>query len=425
MGLVLSPKQKDFYKNANAKFNIAHGAVRSGKTFITNLKWLQYIRYGPPGKLLMSGRTLSTLKENVLDDIFDLIGKENYRYKANGELVMFGRHIKCVGADKVDSEKRIRGQTYAGWYGDEITIQHPQFIKQAITRCSVPNAKIFWTTNPDHPKHFIKTDFLDNEKMRESGMLKAWHFTLDDNHTLTDDYKETLKASFGGVFYKRNIEGLWVIAEGLVYGDDYIPKVHKIPHSKVMEMLEEGKFFDFIGGSDFGYTHPMAGVVYGLTGDPLYPTYVQIDEFYKTHQKTEALRDWYLEMEERLGKKLKVIFCDSAEPDRILTLQEAGLRATDSDKSIGAGINTVQSLFKKKRLFISDKCVNTDMELGTYRYPNEDDSEAKQNQDAPIDDDNHALDAKRYCLHNYEKYLIGQRRKAERAARRKNKKYII
>lgn len=425
MGLVLSRKQKHYYKHANAKFNISHGAVRSGKTFITNLKWLEYIRYGPPGKLLMSGRTLATLKENVLDDIFDLIGSQNYSYKANGELVIFGRRIKCVGADKVDAEKRIRGQTYAGWYGDEITIQHPLFIKQAITRCSVANAKIFWTTNPDHPKHPIKTDFLDNETMKERGMLKAWHFMLDDNATLTEEYKETLKASFGGVFYKRNIDGLWVIAEGLVYGDDYQPKIHKVPNAQILEMLDAKAFHTIVGGADFGFTHPMAGVLYGLKGDPLYPEYYQISEFYQTNKKTEALRDWFISEQERMGKQAKVIFCDSAEPDRILTLQEKGLKATSSDKQIGPGINTVQTLFKNDRLYINEKCINTDNELSTYRYPNEDDTEAQQNKDQPIDEDNHALDAKRYCLHNYEKYLIGQRKKAEKAARRKERKYVI
>lgn len=419
MALQLSDKQKDYYKNSTAKFNVSHGAVRSGKTFITNLKWLHYVRYGPPGTLLMSGRTLATLKENVLNDIFDLVGEENYHYKATGELLLFGRRIRCVGADSINAEKRIRGQTYAGWYGDEITIQHPMFIKQAITRCSVAGAQIFWTTNPDHPKHHIKTEFLDNKEMKEKGMLRQWHFVLDDNATLTEEYKETLKASFGGVFYQRNIDGLWVIAEGLVYGDDYDPTIHKLPQNEIQRMLDNNEFHTFIGGSDFGYTNAMTGLIYGLKGDPLYPEYYQIAEYYKTKQKTESLRDWYLHWQEKLGKELRVIFCDSAEPDRIITLQEKGLRATSSDKQIGPGINTVQSLFKGNRLYISDSCTNTDMELSTYRYPNEDDSESQQAKDEPIDADNDALDGKRYALHNYEKYLIGQRRKAQRKKRRR------
>jgi PBSX family phage terminase large subunit len=367
----------------------------------------------------MSGRTLSTLKENVLDDIFELVGPKNYTWKANGELTLFGRKIKCVGADKVDAEKRIRGQTYAGWYGDEITIQHPTFIKQAITRCSVTNAKIFWTTNPDHPKHYIKVNFLDNKEMLKTGTLKSWHFTLDDNHTLSEEYKNTLKMSFGGVFYDRNIKGLWVIADGLVYGNEFKKDVHILPKQQVQTMLENNEFHDFVAGTDFGYTHPMTGLLYGLKGDPLHPEYYLIDEFYKVQSKTEQLRDWYLAWEKKLNKKIKVIFCDSAEPDRILVLQEAGLKATTSDKQINAGINTVQTLMKNNKVFISNSCKDTIHELESYRYPSDEDSEALQKSDAPIDDDNHALDAKRYVMHNYEKYLIGQRKKAERKKRKR------
>lgn len=424
--MKISKKQADFLLNANAKINISHGSVRSGKTFITNIKWLEYIKNGPPGKLLMSGRTKETLKENVLDDLFAMVGKGNYHYKPNtGELVIFGRKIKCIGADKIDAEAKIRGQTYAGWYGDEITIQHPKFVKQAITRQSVPGARIFWTTNPDHPKHYIKTDFIDNKEMVAKGQVKSWHFTLLDNHTLTDDYIDLLKASFSGVFYKRNIDGLWVIAEGVVYGDDFKPDIHVVSQQTIEQMIQQNQFREYIGGADFGFTHPMVGLIYGVTGDPLYPTYYQIGEFYKTGEKTEALRDWFLKWEERLNAQLKVIFCDSAEPDRIITLQEKGLRATTSDKQISPGINTVQTLFKNNRLFISDTCQNTQTELETYRYPNEDDTDAQQRKDIPIDDDNHAMDAKRYCLHNYEKHLISKRKKAEKRLERTRRKSSI
>lgn len=419
--LVLSEKQKDYYNNSTAQINISHGSVRSGKTFVTNLRWLKYIKEAPPGKLLMSGRTKASIKENVLDDLFAWIGPKNYKYvETRGELTIFGRKIKVVGADSIDSETKIRGQTYAGWYGDEITIQHPTFVKQAIVRCSVDGAKIFWTTNPDHPKHHIKSNYIDDKEMAAEGQVRSWHFVLEDNLTLTSSYIRLLKASFAGVFYQRNINGLWVIAEGVVYGDDYKPTVHKLPHAKILKMIEAGAFREYIGGADFGYTHPMAGTVYGVTGDPLYPTYYQVAEFYKKKQKTEDLRDFFLAQEAMLNKKLHVIFCDSAEPDRIITLQDGGLRATGANKEQAAGINSVQTCFKNNRLYISDTCTNTDDELQTYRYPDEDDpKESKKAQhDKPLDEDDHLMDAKRYCIHNYEKQLIGKRKAHEKALRK-------
>jgi len=413
MPFMLSPKQALYYRDSNYKINISHGAVRSGKTFSTNLRWLKYIKEGPPGRLLMSGVTKETLKENVLNDLFALVGEANYTYnQTSGILVMFGRTIRCVGADSVRAESKIRGQTYAGWYGDEITLQHKTFVKQAVVRCSVEHSKIFWTTNPDHPKHYIKTDFIDNKQMKRDGLVGLWHFKLKDNHTLTSDYIEIVKASFSGVFYKRNIDGLWVIADGVVYGNDYVPKVHKVPSDVIMSMIEKKAFRYYIGGTDWGYTHPMVGLVYGVTHEG---NYYLIDEFYKSKQKTEAVAKWFKDWEEKLDRQLDVIYCDSAEPDRIVTLQVEGLRAKASDKNIKEGINTVMTLFKRNKVYISEACENTDHELQVYRYPEEDDPKAKL--DLPLDEDNHAMDAKRYVLHNFEKYLIKQQRKGDRKAK--------
>jgi PBSX family phage terminase large subunit len=418
MTLKMSKKQKHFYLNSDAKINVSHGAVRSGKTFITNLRWLKYIREGPEGKLLMSGRTKQTIKDNVLDDLFALVGKSNYKYnQSTGDLTIFNRQIKVVGADNALSEEKIRGQTYAGWYGDEITIQHQSFVKQAITRCSVAGAMIFWTTNPDHPKHNIKTNFIDNKEMNDKGQVKTWHFLLEDNKTLTDDYVDLLKASFSGVFYERNIEGKWVLAEGIVYGSDFTEQTHTKRDSEIERMLAEGAFSHFIAGVDFGYTHPMAGMLVGVTHDW---EYYLIDEYYRTQQRTESLASWFTRYEEKLGKKIQILFCDSAEPDRIMTLKTHGLRATGSDKQISAGINTVQTCFKNMRLFIADRCVNTISELGLYRYPDKDESD-KIVKDVPVDADNHALDALRYVIHNYEKIrLKEQSGKKKRTSRKRS-----
>jgi PBSX family phage terminase large subunit len=428
--LEFSNKQIDYYENSTAKINISSGSVRSGKTFITNFRWLKYCKEGPAGKLLLSGRTKDSAKENVLDGtfgIFDIIGESNYRFReSTGDLILFDREIKVVGADNIESEKRIRGQTYAGWYGDEITIHHPSFVKQAIARCSTKGAQIFWTTNPDHPKHFIKTDFIDNDDMKKEGLLKHWHFVLDDNLALDPDYKRMLQGSFSGVFYSRNILGLWVVADGLVYQDSFDENVHVIPEEQIQKMIDDGQFVDYIGGVDWGFTSPMAGLVIGVTATGQY--YV-IDEFYQVKKRTKTLRKFFKAWESKLGKQFKVIFCDSAEPDRIIALQEdlfdndgytieKGLRAMGADKQIGAGINTVGTTFMNMRLFISSKCKNTIEELGLYRFPEEDDPKFKTGK--PLDEDDHAMDALRYAIHNFEKYLLGVATKAARRSKKEN-----
>lgn len=419
MTLKLSPKQGNYYKNSTAKINVSHGAVRSGKTFITNLRWLKYVRKeAPPGKLLMSGYTKNTIKENVIDDLGTIVGENNpnFEYK-DGELTLYGRKIDVHGADKVHSERRIRGKTYSGWYGDEITIHHPGFVKQAITRNSKKGAKIFWTTNPDHPKNHIKVDFLDSPKMK--GMLRQWHFLLEDNLTLSEEYIMMLKASFSGVFYKRNIEGLWVVADGLVY-EDYDPTRHKVPHELIMQMMIDKEFDYFIAGIDWGFSHPMACGIYGVKRNPLnpfQPDYYQVAEFYQSQKQTEDLGMWIQYQNEHfLYEPVKWIWADTAEPDRILKLKAKpfSLPVIGARKGIDQGLNSVMSCFKNNRLFISDVCTNTDTELQLYRFPNEDENtKAQLATDKPLKEDDHLMDQKRYCIHNHEVVLLGQRQKHE------------
>lgn len=408
MALKLSPKQGNYYKHSTAKINVSHGAVRSGKTFITNLRWIKYVKKeAPPGKLLMSGYTKNTIRENVIDDIQSIVGESNpdCKYK-DGHLTLYGRHIDVRGADKVHSERAIRGKTYSGWYGDEITIQHPTFVKQAITRNSKKGAKIFWTTNPDHPRHHIRQQFLTNSDWK--GMLRQWHFLLEDNFTLSEEYIMMIKASYSGVFYKRNIEGLWVVADGLVY-TDYKPEIHRIPHEEILDMMRDKEFSYFIGGIDWGFTHPMSCNIYGvkfLPDKPYEPEYYQVAEFYQTQRQTEDLGRWIqLQNSTFLYSPVRYIWADTAEPDRILKLRTNpfNLPVIGARKGIDEGLNTCMTAFKNNRLYISDVCEQTHEELQLYRFPNEDEHTKSQLQkDKPLDEDNHAMDDMRYCIHNHE-----------------------
>ena len=70
--------------------------------------------------------------------------------------------------------------------------------------------------NPESPYHFIYTDYINNKELLNEGIVKVWHFNLDDNLHLSEKYKEELKRvnRKSKVSYKRNILGEWVIAEG-------------------------------------------------------------------------------------------------------------------------------------------------------------------------------------------------------------------
>lgn len=68
---IMNPIEEDAF------INIMEGSVRSGKTVAMIPKWLEYVQDGPEGLLLMTGVSKETLYDNVLNDLFDVIGENN------------------------------------------------------------------------------------------------------------------------------------------------------------------------------------------------------------------------------------------------------------------------------------------------------------------------------------------------------------
>lgn len=218
---MLNPKQLDFIFSDDARINLLSGAVRSGKTYISLLKWAIFVGSMPQGtEFLMTGKTITALKRNCLGLLQDLVGKKNFNYSiSNKSGKLFGHTIWLEGASDDRAESKIRGMTLAGAYVDELTQIPFEFYTMLLSRLSVKNAKLYATTNPDAPTHWVKTDIIDNQEINK----KVWNFQFDDNEILkheNEEYFENLRKEYevlGEVFYQRFILGLWVLAEGLIY----------------------------------------------------------------------------------------------------------------------------------------------------------------------------------------------------------------
>ncbi len=213
---MLSEKQKRFLKDDLHRINLLYGSVRSGKTWISLLKWAIWIGQQAQDKqFLMVGKTITTLKRNCLVLLEELIG-DNITYSiSQKKAVIFGRTVWLEGANDERSESKIRGMTLMGVYIDELTQIPQDFYLMALSRLSEKGAVFLATTNPDHPKHYVKTEIIDNDKL-DKQVIK---FLLDDNIFLDETYKDNLKKEYTGVYYSRFIEGNFVRAEGVIFRD--------------------------------------------------------------------------------------------------------------------------------------------------------------------------------------------------------------
>src|ERR1700724_394600 len=100
---------------------------------------------------------------------------------------------------------------------------HTQFKpgQMLLTRMSPEGARLYGTTNPDSPYHWLKTDYLDNHDLRAKNLLWSAHFTMADNPNLTPEFVEAQHRLYRGFFHQRFIQGRWVLAEGVIYKDSW------------------------------------------------------------------------------------------------------------------------------------------------------------------------------------------------------------
>ena len=75
---------------------------------------------------------------------------------------------------------------------------------------------------------------------------KVWQFDMDDNLSLSDEYKTQLKSQFSGVFKKRFIDGIWCVADGKIY-DTFDPAKHCTDCLSIVSQLPSARREYFVG----------------------------------------------------------------------------------------------------------------------------------------------------------------------------------
>ena len=386
--LDLSLKQKYALVNSTARMNFWIGAVRSGKSYSSLIRWLEYIQEAPDGNLIMIGKTATTIKHNLIDEICNLIGADARFYVGKQELTLWGRRIYLVGCSDERSEQKIRGSSFAGAYIDEATLINESFFTMLLSRLSIPNAKLFATTNPDNPFHWVKRKYLDRKDDLD---MKTFEFYLDDNPSLTEAFKENLKQEYQGLWYKRYIEGLWVLSEGTIY-DFFDERYHCID-------FPPGQAREYYVGVDYGTVNPFAAVLIAYN-NMHYPNYWVEKEYYydsakHNRQKTDSeyAEDLIKFMD---GYPVKQIYIDPSAASFKLECQRNGIRnILDAENEVLDGIRFVANMFTNGSLKICRACVNLIHEMGSYCW----DSKSRDSGvDKPLKQDDHLQDALRYCI---------------------------
>jgi PBSX family phage terminase large subunit len=386
------PKAWDFILDSTARINIAEGSVRSGKTVGSLIRWAEYVDSAPPGELLIAAKTERTLRRNIIRPLQDYLGTRAIRINwGSGEGKMLGRTIYVAGANDERAEGKIRGMTLAGAYGDEITLWPEGFFAMLLSRLSVTGAKFFGTTNPDGPFHWLLTKYLDRSDLVDAGDLKRWRFTLDDNPHLDPAFVASLKREYTGLWFKRFILGLWVMAEGAVY--DMFDTARHVTTTIYPALTRR------IVCIDYGTTNPCVFHLVAAHHDKRQARAHVLREYRwdsvkQGRQKTDA--QYAADLKEWLGKeKPEAIYVDPSAASFIAELRKAGWTVTKANNEVLEGIRFVSTWLADGRLTFDPSCKGTIAEFQSYVW---DALAAKRGEDAPKKAYDHGPDAVRYGI---------------------------
>jgi len=396
----LGRKQRRFLARANQRVNLIEGSVRSGKTYIALIRWLLFIAADAPkrGALIMVGKSRDTVFRNIFEPIENdptLAAFKPFVHYRQGAptAIIFGRIVHVVGANDAKAELKIRGMTLAGGFVDELTTLPAEFWRQLLARASVIGAMIFATTNPDAPRHWLRTEYLLRlDQLPDWGV---WRFTMKDNPSLSLAYITSLMREYTGVWFQRFILGRWVAAEGAIY--DMLDKErHVIKHADLPNIERV-----LCAGVDYGTTHHTRGYLLGIGRTPAgLPALYVLSEFAPgaatVGEHAQMFKAWLAGQSVASWREPDWIAIDpAAAVFRQQVFSDGFSGVLRAHNAVLPGIQVVSSLLAAGRLFISDSCTQLIDALPGYVW---DSAAAKRGETKPIKQNDDEADALRYAV---------------------------
>lgn len=396
----LTSKQAEYIRNANHRWNVACGAVRSGKSYCQ----ISYCipsrlteRKGLRGLRVILGATRANIERNILQPLRDLYG-DGVATGINSQNIckIIGEKVYCIGADNVRQVAKIRGSEIAYCAIDEATDINKEVFEMLKSRLSLPWSCCDITTNPSSPNHWFK-QFLDS---RERGVdIYLQEYTIYDNPFLPEEYVKALEAEYAGsVWFDRYILGRWTLAEGLIFAN----------FREALESTPEARANEYVLSLDYGTSNPFAALLWGRRGKTWY---AEKELYYsgrdtgvqKTDQEyLQMLEDFVrpvMEKREEESKRtfipfdrMRVIVDPSAASFIALLRQSDWFRPWDANNDVLNGIRETSSAIQLGLIKVDPRCKNWLREAQSYIWDD------KSEEDRPVKENDHLMDSMRYFV---------------------------
>lgn len=349
---------------------ICDGAVRSGKTSVMSLSFFLWGMANFDGRsFVLCGKSVGAVERNIVTPLLSIVYlKQNFniRYNRADHVIVAKRgkrenRFYLFGGKDESSAALIQGITLAGVLLDEVALMPRSFVEQALARCSVSGAKLWFNCNPEGPEHWFRKEWILKAAHHKALHL---HFTMDDNPALDDATRERYRTMYSGVFYERFVLGNWVMSEGLVY-DMFDTTENEYCQEDAPPSLR------FSGtraiACDYGTSNPTVFLDIYDYGDKFY-----VDREYRWDSREEGRQktdeEYVDDIQKFMGENQCTIIVDPSAASFIAALRRRGLYVLAADNDVLSGIRKTASLIKQRRILINTQCSPLIGEIGTYLY---------------------------------------------------------
>lgn len=350
---------------SKCRYVLLKGSAGSGKSVDTAQHYILRILSQKGRNLLALRKSEVTNRNSTFAELCAAISRMNlwnYFFATVSPL-----EIRCVNGNKIifrgmnDDKQRekIKSVTFEHGSLTDIWLEEAtEFTREDVDilddrlRGQLPEGLFYqmrFTFNPVSATHWIKADYFD----RPSEDVFTHHSTYLMNRFIDAEYHQRMqrRKEIDPEGYRVYGLGEWGETGGLILTNWTVEDINtNINH-----------YDDVYIGQDFGYNHANAILLIGFKDGELYV----LKEQYDYEKDTGEI------IAECTMPKNIMMFCDSAEPDRIKTWKSNGYRAypvRKENQSVSAQID----FLKKHKIHIHPNCTNLIKELSQWKWMRDD-----------------------------------------------------
>lgn len=398
------------------RYIVMRGSAGSGKSVDTAQHYILRLMADKGRNLLCIRKVDVTNRDSTFAELqgalFRMFGDKYERYWhinasnmimtcRNGNQILFRGMKDDKQREKLKSITFKRGKLTDVWIEEATELTQDDFeIIDDRLRGILPDGQFYqirMTFNPVSAQHWIKKQFFD----RSDADVLTHKSTYRENRFIDPAYYRRMerRKAVDPEGYQVYGLGNWGETKGLIL------------HNWEVQTCQQdlGWYDDVALGQDFGFNHANALYIFGWKDGDIYV----IRGLYGYEKDTA---EWIREADAAKIPKTVLMYCDSAEPDRIKMWRDAGYKAVAVKKesgSVKAQIDWLKGNPQGKddraiqrKIYIDPACVNFIKEIEQWKWKKDEQRNVYLDEPVPFFDD--AMASLRYGVEGWRKPRVAK-----------------